>query len=92
MIGLLKRLRDVTDLPIAVGFGVSGPEDIEFLKPYADYAIVGSQGLRVLQQSGLDGLRQFWVGLKKPPDPQFCRRVSFDDSPLRGNRYIMRGD
>jgi tryptophan synthase alpha chain len=56
----LQRLRQHTDLPIAVGFGVTSPDDIRFLKSYADYAIVGSQALRILQEQGTTKLQQFW--------------------------------
>ena len=57
------RSRNNTQLPVAVGFGVSTPEDVELLKPYADYAIVGTQAMRVLQQQGINGLRHFWQQL-----------------------------
>lgn len=61
----IQQLRHYSDLPIAVGFGITSAEDIEFLKPYADYAIIGSQALRILEEQGLSGLRAFWQGLKK---------------------------
>lgn len=44
--GRLKRLRDVTDLPIAVGFGVSTREHVEQVTDIADAAIVGSAIMR----------------------------------------------
>ena len=61
---LIKKIRQLTDLPIAVGFGIQTPEDIELLKPHADYAIVGSQALQILKQKGLPGLREFWQQLQ----------------------------
>jgi len=61
LITFLAKIREHTDLPIAVGFGVSTPEDVAILKSYADYAIVGSQALRVLQaEDGLKGYSKFW--------------------------------
>jgi tryptophan synthase alpha chain len=36
------RLRSVTDIPVAVGFGVSGAHDVEQIREYADGVVVGS--------------------------------------------------
>ncbi len=42
----LNKLRDVTDLPIAVGFGISTPEQVGAVVRVADAAIVGSAIVR----------------------------------------------
>lgn len=65
LIHFVQRIRSNTQLPIAVGFGIASAADILFLKPYADYAIVGSQALRVLAEQGLTQYRQFWRALKQ---------------------------
>jgi tryptophan synthase alpha chain len=39
---LVKRLRKVTKLPIAVGFGISRPEQFVSVGKFADAAVVGS--------------------------------------------------
>ena len=39
---LVKRLRAVTDLPVAVGFGISNRAQVEEVLRYADAAVVGS--------------------------------------------------
>lgn len=39
---LVRRVRAVTDLPIAVGFGISNPEQVSEVWRYADAAVVGS--------------------------------------------------
>jgi tryptophan synthase alpha chain len=39
---LVKRLRQFTDLPIAVGFGISNSEQVRETWKYADAAVVGS--------------------------------------------------
>lgn len=39
---LVKRLRKFTDLPIAVGFGISNAEQVKETWKYADAAVVGS--------------------------------------------------
>jgi tryptophan synthase alpha chain len=47
--GMLKSLRSQTSLPLAVGFGLSRPEQIQQLKGLADGAIVGSALVRLLE-------------------------------------------
>ena len=47
----LKSLRDMTDLPLAVGFGVSRPDQVASLRPLADGVIVGSAIVREFQPS-----------------------------------------
>lgn len=49
---LVARLRTVTDLPIAVGLGVSTPEQAHEVAQYADGVIVGSAFIRLLQEEG----------------------------------------
>ena len=49
--GLVARLRDVTALPIAIGLGVSTPEQAHEVAQYADGVIVGSAFIRLLQES-----------------------------------------
>jgi tryptophan synthase alpha chain len=39
---LVRRVRAVTDLPIAVGFGISNAEQVSEVWRYADAAVVGS--------------------------------------------------
>lgn len=59
----LARCRAVTDLPLAVGFGVSRPEDVEFLKGRADIAIVGTAALKAWEEGGASAYRDFIEGL-----------------------------
>jgi len=39
---LVKRLKKFTDLPIAVGFGISNAQQIKEVWQYADAAVIGS--------------------------------------------------
>lgn len=41
--GLVERVRQHTSLPVAVGFGVSTPEQVREVCSYADAAVVGSR-------------------------------------------------
>jgi tryptophan synthase alpha chain len=59
----LAEIREQTDLPLAVGFGISTRSDIDALKSIADYAIIGSAAMRTLQAEGVAGLDQFWASV-----------------------------
>ena len=52
----VKRVRGVTDKPLAVGFGISGPEQAAEVAAVADGVIVGSALLR--RAAGVDGIDQ----------------------------------
>ncbi len=46
----LKRIRTMTDLPIAVGFGVSKPEQAVTVTQHADGAVIGSAIVRIIEE------------------------------------------
>jgi len=46
----VERVKSVTDKPIAVGFGISSPEQIKLLKGKADGVIVGSRIVEAIRQ------------------------------------------
>ena len=48
---LVKRLRKFTDLPIAVGFGISTAEQIKEVWQYADAAVIGSAIVAEIERS-----------------------------------------
>jgi tryptophan synthase alpha chain len=49
---LVKRIRRVSSLPVAVGFGISTREHIEEVWRYADAAVVGSAIVDVIARAG----------------------------------------
>lgn len=53
------RVRAVTDLPLAVGFGVSSPEQARAVGQVADGVIVGSALLQRLAAEGVPGVAAF---------------------------------
>jgi tryptophan synthase alpha chain len=61
---LLSRIRKHTDKPIAVGFGVSTPEEASLVASVSDGVIVGSAIVKRLQNSP-DELKQYLTGLRK---------------------------
>ena len=48
---LVARLRAVTDLPVAVGFGISNAEHVRTVGEFADAAIVGSALVALIERS-----------------------------------------
>ena len=52
---LVKRLRKHTDLPIAVGFGISTAAQMKEVWRYADAAVIGSAIVKEIERSGESG-------------------------------------
>ncbi len=49
--GIVERVRRLSDLPVAVGFGVSKPEHVRGVWDYADGAVVGSRLVLEIENS-----------------------------------------
>ena len=49
---LVKRVRSVSDLPVAVGFGISSPEQVRAVWRFADAAVVGSAVVNQIEKLG----------------------------------------
>jgi tryptophan synthase alpha chain len=49
---LVKRVRSVSDLPVAVGFGISTPEQLRTVWRFADAAVVGSAIVKQIEKLG----------------------------------------
>mgnify|MGYP006271794795 CR=1 FL=1 len=67
---LLKQMREITDKPIGIGFGISTPEHAQQVKAWgADAAIVGSAFVKRLAdgtpEEGLNAIEQFCLSLKQ---------------------------
>lgn len=48
----LKRLRSLVNLPVAVGFGVSTPEQARSISQHADGVVMGSAIVKVIEETG----------------------------------------
>jgi tryptophan synthase alpha chain len=55
---LVERIRSATDVPIAVGFGISTGEQARTVGELADGVIVGSRVVRAAGEGGADGVRE----------------------------------
>ena len=67
---LVSRLRKFTDLPIAVGFGISNAEHFAAVGEFADAAVIGSAIVALVEQSSRDeapnSIGRFIKGLRQP--------------------------
>jgi len=59
----IERCRQATDLPLAVGFGVSDKKDIEFIQQHADIAVIGTAALKAWEHGQQKGLSEFFEQL-----------------------------
>ncbi len=60
----LSQCRKVTDLPLALGFGIKQKEDIDFLKGKADIAVIGTQTIRIVEKEGVSSVGDFIRSLR----------------------------
>jgi tryptophan synthase alpha subunit len=49
---MVERIRRVSDLPVALGFGISRPEHVREVGRWADAAVVGSSLVNVIAEAG----------------------------------------
>ena len=65
---ILEDIRDVTDLPLAVGFGINTPEQARNIGEIADGVIVGSAIVKIIEEYGEDAtsvLKEYVSSMKK---------------------------
>ena len=60
----LKRCRQATGLPLALGFGVKDKGDIDFLMGRADIAVIGTQTIRLVDKEGVGAVGGFIRSLR----------------------------
>ncbi|OGQ98980.1 MAG: tryptophan synthase subunit alpha [Deltaproteobacteria bacterium RIFOXYD12_FULL_55_16] len=63
----LSRCRKATDLPLAVGFGISSREDVQILTGKADLAVIGTATIRLVEEKGPEAVGPFIAGLIRHP-------------------------
>lgn len=65
---ILEDIRDVTDLPLAVGFGINTPEQAKDISRLADGVIVGSAIVKIIEEHGedaADALKEYVSSMKE---------------------------
>ena len=53
---MTELVKEATDIPCAIGFGISKPEQAANVCKYADGAIVGSAIVRIIAEHGKDAV------------------------------------
>lgn len=64
----VRTVREAVELPVAVGFGISTPEQAGVVAGVADGVVVGSALIRALDEGGVDGGARFLAGLRRGMD------------------------
>lgn len=59
----LDKCRELSPVPIGVGFGVAAKEDLEFLAKHADMGIIGTAALKAWEEGEEKALRAFFASL-----------------------------
>ena len=66
--GLVERARQVTDVPLLAGFGISTPEQAAGAASLADGIVVGSRAIEVADEGGPEALRGYVASLRQALD------------------------
>ena len=64
---IISDIRDVTDLPLAVGFGINTPEQASNISQIADGVIVGSAIVKIIEEHGenaAEALKEYVSAMK----------------------------
>ena len=69
---ILSDIREVSDLPLAVGFGINTPEQASEIGKIADGVIVGSAIVKIIEEYGenaAEPLKEYVLAMKKASNP-----------------------
>jgi tryptophan synthase alpha chain len=64
----VRRIRAAVDLPVAVGFGISTPEQAAEVGAAADGVVVGSALISALEQGGISAASRLLASLRSAMD------------------------
>lgn len=73
---LAARAREVTDVPLYAGFGVSTPDQAAQLLAHVDGVVVGSAAVRRAEEAGAEGLREYVASLRNAMDGVKAGRIA----------------
>ncbi len=65
---ITKAIREVTDVPVAIGFGINTPEQAHMYSQIADGVIVGSAIVKIIEQYGTDAPDKVYEYVKSMVD------------------------
>ncbi|MBU0480233.1 MAG: tryptophan synthase subunit alpha [Proteobacteria bacterium] len=61
----IARCRKATNLPLAVGFGISNRNDVKYLTGKGDIAVIGTKTIRLVNEEGAAAVGPFIAGLRR---------------------------
>lgn len=64
VVEFLKRVKEISPIPVVAGFGISTEDQIKELTPHCDGVIVGSKIVDLLNKNDINGLENFMSVLK----------------------------
>jgi len=73
---LAGRAREVTDVPLFAGFGVSTPDQAARLLEHVDGVVVGSAAVQRAEEAGPEGLRSYVASLREAMDAVAAGRLA----------------
>lgn len=65
---IIKTAKEVTDIPCAIGFGISTPKQAEEMSAIADGVIVGSAIVKIIENHGEDAAKPLYDYVKEMKD------------------------
>lgn len=65
---MVKAIREVTDVPCAIGFGINTPEQAEKMAGIADGVIVGSAIVKIVEKNGKNAAPEIAAYVRKMKD------------------------
>ena len=65
---VVEKIREVTDVPCAIGFGISNPEQAAKMSQFADGVIVGSAIVKILEEKGTEAPEAIGAFIKSMKD------------------------
>ncbi|MCK5374525.1 MAG: tryptophan synthase subunit alpha [Alphaproteobacteria bacterium] len=63
--GLIKKYRKITNLPLALGFGIQDKNDIQTVTGKVDIAVIGTKILMIQQKEGIPAVGEFLKALRE---------------------------
>jgi len=60
----VRRVRSLTTLPLAIGFGISQPEQVKTIAALADGVVVASALIRLMESKGIDAVKDLAARLR----------------------------
>ena len=84
---ITQKIRAVTDIPCAVGFGISTPQQAAKMAEQSDGAIVGSAIIRIITEYGTEAAPEVGKYVKRMKDAM--RKCSLSHQAQGNKRYTL---